>query len=173
MRRVSLNARTAFDAQQTGEVEVALFQFDIPDDEPVRLSTDPTSRISGDPLIYGTRSSWMGANPATEPYLFVLASAEVPGDQEDAPAAATLVLENVDNDIAQTLRSITRPITVQIAVVMASSPDLVEVEYQSLLMISAEGDAGEVAIQISRQPIEEEYAPTDRMTPDRFPGLHR
>ncbi len=56
MRRVSLNARTAFDAATTAEVEIAQIMIEHPAlDAPVRLSTDPTERISTDPLMYGTR----------------------------------------------------------------------------------------------------------------------
>ncbi|AWI83071.1 hypothetical protein CEW88_04975 [Alloyangia pacifica] len=174
MRRVSLNARTAFDAATTSEVEVVLFQFEhsaLP--APIRISTDPTVRLSADPLMYGTRSTWLGSNPTTEPFLFVLASAELPGDQEDAPPAAQLVLENVDNRIADQLRSVVRRATVHMAVVLASSPNDVEVEYRNLKLISSEGDAGEITLQVSRQPIEEEVVPMDRFTRDRFPGLHR
>lgn len=174
MRRVSVNARRAFDAASSGEVEVALFSFRHGDlDAPVRLSTDPTARLSIDPLIYGTRSAWDDADPLNTPYLFVLASAEIPGDMEDAPSAATLVLENVDNDIAKLLRSFTSRAEVRMAVVLASSPDVVEVEYRGLQLISSDGDVGEVTLSISRQPIEDEPAPMDRFTKDRFPGLHR
>jgi hypothetical protein len=174
MRRVSLNARRAFDAQLSDQVEVALFRFEHSAlAAPVLLSTDPTVRLGTDPLTYGTRSAWMGADPASEPYLFVLASAEIPGDQEDAPAAGGLVLENVTNDIATQLRAIGTRATVHMAVVLAATPDVVEVEFRNLKLISAEGDASEVSLAISRQPIEEEYAPMDRMTRDRFPGLHR
>lgn len=137
----------------------------------VRLSTDPTERLSADPIMYGTRSSWMDANPATDPYLFVLASAEVPGDQEDSPAAATIVLENVDNRIAAQLRSVTSRATVQMAVVYSDSPNLVEAEWRDMRLISADGNASEVTLMISREPIEEESCPCDRMTRDRFPGL--
>ncbi|EPX82105.1 hypothetical protein Salmuc_02473 [Salipiger mucosus DSM 16094] len=169
-----MNARTAHDAPISDELEIALFQVEHPDlAEPVRLSTDPTQRISTDPLRYGTRSSWNGVDPTAEPYWFVLVSAELPGDQEDAPAAASLVLENVSNDIAATLRSVTTRATVHMAVVLAGSPDLVEAEYRGLVMVGAEGDAGEVVISITRQPIEEEPFPMMRMTKDRFPGLHR
>ena len=174
MRRVSVNARTAFDAETGGDIEVALFVFEhsfLP--EPIRLSTDPTERLSADPIMYGTRSSWMGANPVTDPYLFVLASAEVPGDMEDAPASATLVLENVDNEIAAVLRSFVDYATVHMAVVLAGSPDLVEVEYRDLKLVSADGDAGEVRIAIGRRPIEDERVPMDRFTKDRFPGIYR
>ncbi|WP_164658601.1 hypothetical protein [Tropicibacter sp. Alg240-R139] len=172
MRRVSLNARNASQDIHSGEVEVALFSIEHPSLEtPVRLSTDPTERISDAPMMYATRSRLFGADPQVEPYLFVLASAEVPSDLEDAPAAGSIVLSNVDNRIAEQLRSFTDRPVVHMAVVLASSPDLAEVEYRDLRMMSADGDAGEVRIQISRAMIEEETIPQFRFTKHRFPGL--
>jgi hypothetical protein len=174
MRRISLNARMAFEDQSSDEIEVALFYITHPDlDAPVRLSTDPTVRISDEPLMYATRSTWSGSDPLTEPFLFVVASAEFPSDLEDAPASATIVLENVDNDIAMLLRSFTDQPTIHMAVVLASSPDLVEVEFRGLKITSSEGNAGEVSMQVSRAPIEDETVPMDRFTKDRFPGLFR
>lgn len=172
MRRVSLNARRATDAALSSEVEVALIVITHPAlSQPIRLSTDPTERISDAPLSYGTRSNWDGADPITDPYLFILASAELPDDLEDAPAAASIVLENADNRVAELLRSFTDQAVVHLAVVLASDPDLAEVEYRGLRMVSSSGDAGEVRIQISRQPIEDETVPMDRFTKHRFPGL--
>lgn len=174
MRRVSLNARTAFDAASTDQVEVALIMIDHPDlDAPLRLSTDPTERLSTEPLMYGTRSTWMESKPASEPFLFVLASAELPSDLEDAPAAATIIVENVDSDIAELMRSFTDRPAVHIAVVMADTPDLVEVEYRGMVMTGSSGTETEISIEVSRAPIEEESVPMDRFTKDRFPGMFR
>ncbi len=174
MRRVSLNARMAFEDQSSDEIEVALFYITHPDlVEPVRLSTDPTERISEQPLMYGTRSNWLGSNAVTEPFLFLLASAEFPSDLEDAPASASIILENVDNDIAALLRSFTDRPTIHMAVVLASSPDLIEAEFKGLKIVSSDGNAGDVTLQISRAPIEDETVPMDRFTKDRFPGLFR
>lgn len=172
MRQVSLNARLAQDAADSDEIYVVLVHITHPDiDEPVRLSTDNTERLSLEPLMYGTRSTWNGSDPATEPYLFVLASTLVPSDLNDAPSAATLILENVDNDIAKVLRSTTRPGNVSIAVVLASSPNLIEAEWTGLRMVSAGGDVSEVRLEISREEIEQERSPGHRMTKDFFPGL--
>lgn len=174
MRRVSLNARQSHDAPYSDDLEIALIMIEHPElDAPVRLSTDPTERLSIDPLAYGTRSAWMDSEPATEPFLFILAASDIPGDLEDAPAAANIIVENVDSDIAKLLRSfIDRP-TVHLAVVMASTPDLVEVEFRDMAMISADGDAGQITLEISRAPIEDESVPMDRFTKERFPGLFR
>ncbi|WP_126975032.1 hypothetical protein [Frigidibacter oleivorans] len=174
MRRLSLNARRAHDEPVSPDVEIALIHITHPAlTHPIRLSTDPTVRLSVDPLAYGTRSTWMGADPLTEPYLFVLVSAELPSDLEDAPSEATLVLEAVTNDIARLLRSFTSRPLVSMAVVLASSPDLIETQYRDLRLVSSDGTASEVEIGLSRQPIEEEPFPSIRFTKDRFPGLHR
>ena len=173
-RSISKAARQAIDDATTSEGEIALFVFEHPTlDAPLRLSTDPTERISSDPLAYGTRSTWDGADKSTDPYLFVLMSAEVPGDQEDTPAAPVIVLENVDNDIAALLRSFTDMATVHMAVVLASSPDFVEVEYRGMKLLSADGNAEEVRLSIGHRPIEDEGVPMDRFTKDRFPGMYR
>ena len=84
-----------------------------------------------------------------------------------------IIIENVDSDIAGLLRSFTdRPI-VHMAVVLASSPDLIEVEFRGMVMTGSSGNAGEITIEISRAPIEEESVPMDRFTKDRFPGIFR
>lgn len=174
MRRLSLNARNAHLQEHSAEVEVALFCFEHPDlDAPIRLSTDPTERLSSDPLMYGTRSEWLDADPETDPYYFVVASAELPSDLDDATSTASVVLENVSRDIAGLLLSFTSLASVHVAVVLASSPDVVEAEFRDLKLVSAVVDAGEVSLQLSRAPIEEETIPMDRFTKDRFPGLFR
>lgn len=173
MRRVSLNARLAHDDLTSAEIEVALFRIRHPLlPAPIRLSTDSTERLSDDPPVYGTRSAWGEANPITEPYLWVIASTVLPGDADDAPAAATLILENLDSEMVELVRSFTDPATVDVAVVLASSPDLVEAEWSELMIMSADITAGEITLSLSRDEIELEPFPAGRLTRNRFPGLH-
>lgn len=172
MRRVSLNARTAIDATASEEVEVVLVKISHDElEEPILLSSDPTERLSIEPLAYGTRSTWNGS--AGSPFWFVLMSTLLPDDQEDQPQAATLALEVVDHDMAKLLRSTTKRATVDVAVVLASSPDLVEAEWLGLELITAEGDSAEIKLSISRDPITAEPYPARRMTRNVMPGLHR
>ena len=173
MRRLSLNARLAHDAPASAEIEVVLLAIDHPElDAPIRLSTDNTERLSDDPLYYGTRSTWRGADPGSDPYLWVMASALLPSDLEDQPAAATVILENLDARMAQLLRSFLEPATVHMAVVLAASPDLIEAEWTDLRLVGCEITAGEISLQISREEIENEMFPSGRMSRDRFPGMH-
>ncbi len=172
MRRVSLNARLAQDAQATDDVYVALIEIAHPSlDEPIRLSTDNTERLSTDPLYYGTRSNWRGANPLTQPYLWVVASALLPSDQDDAPATGTLILDNLDADLVRAVRSITDLASISLAVVMASTPSLIEAEFTDLQIRSADIDAAEISLAFSREEIELEHFPSGRMSRNRFPGL--
>lgn len=174
MRRLSLNARLAADDQAPDQIEVVLIEVSHPDlPQPVRLSTDNTERLSADPLYYGTRSTWRGADPVSDPYLWVVAEALLPSDQEDTPASAQIVLENLDAEMARLMRSFTTPATVALAVVLADTPDLIEVEFADLRLVQAEIDAGQIALTLSREEIELEYFPGGRMTRQRFPGLHR
>lgn len=170
MRLVSLNARQAADAIGSDEVEVVLFHITHPDlSEPVRLSTDNTERLSVDPLRYCTHSTWQTDDGS--PFLFVLASALVPDDKADAPTTAKLFLANLDNSIASLLRSFTEPASVDMAVVLASSPDLVEMEALGMKLVSADGSGDQVSISLSRDPLTAEPWPSGKMTRSRFPGL--
>ncbi|ADZ70128.1 hypothetical protein [Polymorphum gilvum] len=174
-RKISLNAHLAHDAVGSAETEVVLLQFTHPETEQiVRLSTDPTERLSLQPLRYGTRSSWLGADPARDEdaFLFVLVSVLIPDDQEQAPPAARLVVEGVDNELAELLRSTLMRADVSMAVVLASSPDLPEQEWHNFKLVGAEGAGEGITLTISRDPITEEPWPAGRMTRERFPGLH-
>ena len=171
-RPISMNLRLSHDAQSTDEVEVALIKISHASlDDPILLSTDPTERISSEPLVYGTYSTWNGE--AGNPFYFVLVSAQLPNDQDDSAMLASLVFENVDNDIAAALRSVTDRATIDMAVVLASSPNVIEADYRGFKLISASGDAATVTLTISLEPITAEPWPAGRMTRQRFPGLHQ
>ncbi|WMT85559.1 hypothetical protein NO932_11535 [Pelagibacterium sp. 26DY04] len=174
-RIISLNARLAHDAVASSEVEVVLIQFTHPETEQiVRLSTDPTERISYAPLAYGTRSNWLGADPNDDEqaFRFVLISVQLPDDEEAAPPAAQFVLDAVDASMAEVLLSTTQRAEVSIAVVLASSPNVVEQEWHGFKLINVEGDGGQITLSITRDPVTAEPWPAGRMTRERFPGLH-
>ncbi|RUS64866.1 hypothetical protein EGN72_02425 [Pseudorhodobacter sp. E13] len=174
MRRLSLNARQTIDDEGSDGLFVVLLEITHPElaGGPIRLSTDNAERISTDPLVYGTRSTWRGANPVTQPFLWIIASALLPSDQEDAPAAAQIAVENLSSEMAALLRSFRTPATVNLAVVLAETPDLIEAEYLDLQLLSANITESEILLSISRDEIELEPFPPGRMTRNRFPGLH-
>ena len=163
----SITARTAFNAPVTEEVGVVLAKITHPLlDEPVYLSSDPTERLSTDPLLYGTRRGG-------QDWLFVLMGAIVPDDQKDTPPRASLVFDNVTREVVDQLRSIITPVSVDLTVVLASDPESVEAQCTDLKGVKASGSANQITLEISREPFTDEPWPSGRMTYERFPGLHR
>jgi len=170
-RLISLNARTASDAEYSDEIEVVLMRFYHPDLEaPVLLSTDPGKRISDDPLMYATRSRWQSTTP--DDYLFVLASALLPDDLPETVGTAQIVLELLDYRMVEPLRSITkREGTADLAVVLASDPDTPEIEYRGLVLMGARGDASRLTLTLGPEDDEQEPHCRLRMTRLVTPGL--
>jgi hypothetical protein len=172
MRRLSMNARAAQDAVSSTDIEVILFEINHPSlDAPIRLSTDNTERLSTEPLIYGTRSTWRGADPLTEPFLWVVASAVLPSDSQDDAGEAQIVLDVLDAEYAELLLRFTDLASFHMAVVMASSPDVVELQELDLKLTASEIADTEISLTLSRQNIELEFYPAGRMTRSKFPGL--
>lgn len=173
MRKVSLNYRLLLDGVDIDAVETVLIHITHPEtNEVIRLSTDPTERISADPLAYGTRSTWMGSDPETEPFLFVLVSVMVPDDQQDVPGGGNVILEAVDNEITALLRSTTREAEVSIAVVLSNAPDVIEAEFTKLKLVDSTGQNWQIPLTLSRDSMANQPWPAGRMTRERFPGLH-
>lgn len=174
MRRISLNRRRMMDAPFDGTVELTLFCFEHPQlDAPIRVSTDPTARLSTDPLIYGTRSTWLGADPATDPYLFVDTYVELPGDAKDAPAATRLAFDPQDGEIVQLLRSFTDPPVLHMAFTLAGDPNQIDRDHLGLRVTGVERSAedGLVSISASRHAVENEAFPTLTYNDRAFPGF--
>ncbi|MGU3496343.1 hypothetical protein ACLBXM_20065 [Xanthobacteraceae bacterium A53D] len=167
-RTMSITTRRAMTAGQTDEVAVGLVTITHPSiPDVVRLSSDPTERLSDNPLTYGTVS--MG-----QEHLFALMGVVWPDDQEGAPPRARFVLNEVEQSHVALLRSMPPGVhaKVDIAIVLASDPDLIDAEFKDLSMINAEFDASTISFEISKEPLAAEPWPCDRMTKDRLPGLY-
>lgn len=174
MRRVSFNARRAQEAQHTDEIEVVLVIIEHPalDGGILRFSSHPAMRVPGiNPPIYATYSTWRTTNGA--PFYAVPLDALIPDEKDDAPSRASLVIPILDSDVAELLTSTAVQAICHMAVVMASSPDLVEGEYTELRMADSDINAAEAALRFSTEAIYDEPFPAHRMTKERFPGLHR
>lgn len=176
MRRVSLNARRMMDAEVSDELPVVLIEITHELLEaPIRLSTDNADLIERtvEGEIRGTRSTWRGADPATEPYLFIVAATVLPSDLEDSPAAGQLILDNVSPEIAKLVRSYTDLATINLATVMADMPDEPIEQALDLQITSAVITGTEVTITYTYEERENEPFPKGRMSRSWFPGLHR
>lgn len=166
-RLVSLNARAAAHAQATDQIPVMLAAIRHPElVEPVYLSSDPTERITTDPLVYGTRHQGRA-------YLFVQMGALWPDDQRGSAPKSTLAFENVTPDMAAPLRAILSPASVDLTIVMAETPDVIEARYLNLKATMGTWDASTISLDVSRETFANEPMPAGRISKARFPGLFR
>lgn len=165
MRTLSLNFRQALFAQESAEVPV--FLLTITHDElaePILLSTDPTTRISDDPLQYATVSRG-------ETYLFAGIELTIPDDQDKAPPAAKLSIANVDRGLIPLARSVSSPPQVRIEAVLASDPDTVEITWPAFDMSNVVYNATALQFDLTIDALVTEPFPALTFTPAHFPGL--
>ena len=80
-------------------------------------------------------------------------------------------LELLDQEMVRLVRSVLTRASVAMAVVLASSPDLVEAEWDGMTLAAHEIDAGEIVLTLTREPVEADPWPALRFSRDRFPGL--
>ncbi|PWB94652.1 hypothetical protein C5689_06205 [Methylosinus sporium] len=152
----------------TDEVPVLLVTITHPDLEaPVRLSSDPTTPISLEPYVMGTRSN--GAD-----YIYLIRSYRLPDDPDGGTPGGQLVITDLDGAISRSARALTNgyPI-INFDIVLASSPDLIEDSlHDEIEVVSASWSGG--ALTLDLQAINyDEPVPAHRMSKRYFPGLHK
>jgi hypothetical protein len=163
-----LTFREAIYAQESPEeVPIVLVEATHPDlPSPARLSSDPTTRISLDPLVYGTIH--MG-----DQYLWVLMTAILPSEDEESTPALQLNFEDVEGQVGDVLRSFQYPATIKLMLVSSKSLDTPLEVFTDLQTVKSEGDAHQCTLDISREWFIAEPSPAHRFTKPLFPGLHR
>lgn len=175
-RHVSLAAREAFNAAATEDTPIVLIKVSHADwDEPIYLASDWTVRTSLEPLKFGVVSNGIT-------YDFVVMSAVLPDDNDSSPAQAELVFATL-NDVADAagidlqggivaaVRELVDAATVDMSVVLASSPDDVEIAYTGLLATRAAYPSDRVSVTLSREPMVTEPWPALRATKELMPNL--
>lgn len=95
---------------------------------------------------------------------------DLPGEDSDRPPGARLRIDNVDRTIVQTLRRIASPPTVTIRIILAATPDTIELELAGLTLRNATYDAATVTGDLAFEQIMVEPVAT-MMTPAKFPGI--
>lgn len=94
---------------------------------------------------------------------------EFPGQSDEDPGEARLVVDNIDRSIVNFVRQIVAPPLVTIEVVLASSPDTVEAAFSNMTLRNVTYDAKTVSGLLKFEDVVIEPV-TYEMTPERFPG---
>lgn len=164
-RVLSSGFLSALYAQESEEVVVCLLTVDHPELEaPIRLSSDPTVRISADPLIYATTSRG-------EEFVYLPFEFNLPDDKSDSPPRVQLSVDNVERSLVGVLRSFSTPASILVELVLASDPDTVEIAKPSLQLSDVSIDDLKVNATLVADPLINEPHPAGQFTPGSFPGL--
>ncbi|NLS07603.1 DUF1833 family protein [Rhizobium sp. P32RR-XVIII] len=164
-RTVSLAFLNAINSQETDEVVICLLTVTHEDlDEPIYLSSDPTTRISDSPLVYATTSRG-------NEYLFLPFEFTLPDDKSDSPPRIQLSIDNTDRSLVAMLRSFTTPASIKLEIVLASSLDDVEIEMPALQLSDVTIGEEQITADLVADALINEPYPAGQFTPGAFPGL--
>lgn len=169
MTLTSSAARAAVLDPYSPEVFIALLEIDCDAlAEPVRISTDPTERWGSAPLRYGTRA--LGYE-----WVYAGIGVTLPATGDEASTSVPLTIDIVSPEIAELVKLTLAPARVTLRLVTRSTPDVVEGEWRRMeaKVGTADQDAGTVVIEVQRIPVMDEPTVLDRLTVDKFPGLHK
>lgn len=164
---LSLNFRQAAYAQETERVLIALITITHDDlADPIRISTDPTERLSTplDDIVYGTISR--GNN-----YVFFPIALQLPGDTDEGPGNMSIQFDNVHRQYIETIRSIFTPASFLVELVLDDDPDTVEATWPEFLLTNVKYDALSITGTLSLETLERESFPSGSFSPSYFPGL--
>ena len=153
-------------AQETDEVFVVLVTLDSDElDEPVRICSDPLTQfpLLGDD-IYGLVSNG-------DTFLFLPFEIWLPRDDKTGTVSAKISIENVDRRLVETARSVTRPVNVKMQCVLASDPDVIELEFDNFQLSNVKYDVMIIEGDLTLNYWGLEPFPSNRFTPSNFPGL--
>lgn len=155
-RSLSIAARAAANSQQSGEVWAILLTISHPDlPVPIRVCD------AGVDL-------WVGELR----YQACPFNVSVPTDSEDAAPEVQLTIDNTDRRVGQAMRDLTGGrVRVDLSVVLASSPTLVEAGPYSFEVTRATVDALAVQATLAYEDLINEPYPADLISPARFTSL--
>ncbi len=155
MRSLSATAVAALMGSSTGEIFLALLTIDHADlSVPFRLVNNTEDVTSGGDLYTA--------------YPFEI---KFPTEDGDTISSVNIQLDNVDQLLIPTIRSLQSEPSVQVEIILASSPDTIEAGPWEYLMRGARYNSQGITAELTFEPILQEAFPKDIMSPKVFPGL--
>lgn len=164
MRQLSNAAKQAVYSQETSEVFIILLTITSPDFlEPIRISSDSTELL---PLanVRGTLSR-------DEEYVYLPFAIELPQQDETGVARAKISIDNIDRRMVQAVRTATSALSITVEIVLASSPDVLEMSVEDFRMERISYDALTISGDLSVEHFDLEPYSKLRFTPSNFPGM--
>lgn len=154
-RSLSSSAKTALNAAETGEAFIILLTFTHGSlASPIRVSSDDVNTVS------------RGETFAAYPFELVL-----PDDGEGRSPRARLVIDNVDRQIMEAIRSLQSAPVLLIEIVRAAAPDTVEAVFHDFRLQNVTYDSRAIEGDLSIEDFTAEPYPAASFSPSYFPGI--
>lgn len=164
MTEVSDDFKVEFYAQETDSVFIVLLTFTSDElAEDIRICSDPKQTL---PV-----ANVLGVVSNGEEYLFAPFDIRLPRDDKTGVISAKLTIDNIDRSVIGYLRSVTRPVTLKIDVVLSGDVDYIERTFQGFELSSVQYDAYTIEASLTLNYWDNEPFPSGRFTPSGFPGL--
>jgi len=163
-RSLSATARGAMFAQQTSEVFIVLLTITHP-------TFDQDIRVCSDPFELLPDAGVKGIVSRGNEFLYVPFDIILPQQDSTNSAKATLSVDNVGRALMESVRTADSAIRVKIEVILASSPDAVEISIDDFRLATVSYDSFTVSGDLSVEYYDLEPFPSKRFTPADFPGI--
>ena len=167
-RSVSSKARKHVQSEISPLVQVFLITIYHEDlSEPIRVSSDPTTRLGSDEInvFYGTVS-----NGRT--FYYAGFDACIANDEDGAAPQVQISIPNADRSMITAIESMgSGPVTVDIELVFADTPDTIEVALTGMELTEITYDESTISGTISRDLLFDEPYPYRSFTPKDWPFL--
>lgn len=157
-------------SQETDETVITLIKLKqntkIGMAQDIRIADNYTQRISetANHIQYGVISN-------SETYNFIPLELVLPNeDQANAPRC-TITVHDLTRALTPTIRSLTGPVDVDLSLVLASTPNVVEILYTGLQLTNISYNASSISADLTMPSLEIEPFPMHAFTPAYFPGL--
>lgn len=175
LNSLSQSAIKAMFSSETPEALILLITITNPADlaNPVRLADGYTNRISSlttdTDVVYGVTSTISGTS---KDYIFLPMQLALPGEEEAGASQCSLVLNFVTKEAIDLIRThLTSPVSVQIDLVLASSPNTLETSFSGFKITNVTYNADQITFQLNMVSLNREPFPCFTFTPANFPGL--
>lgn len=123
-----------------------------------------TFTTTDDDILYGVVSR-------SENYMYLPMQITLPDESDGRAPRATITFYNITGYLTPLIRTVNEPIPLKLEIVLASNPDIVEVSFSELYLMSATYNKEQISAEISVAGVDREPFPQHNFTPLYFPGL--
>lgn len=168
---MSASALRAMYSQETDDNLIMLVTIADPADplDPILLADNFTERLTtyttDSEIVYGVKSQG-------KEYVFLPLSISLPQEIDTGVGQCTIEINYVTSEIIELIRAkLVRPASVQLDLVLASTPDVIEASFSGFSITSATYSASRVSLELTMVSLAREPFPCYTFTPSNFPGL--